>query len=106
MKVKLREIFIVKHLIDSLRCLEKLEMQGKGQNGLDKMCGAVCRHIGILHCIITNVLQPKKKNRASEKGGSLHTGSSITTHEHALRLVYKIYLSIYLIYLSLKVLYM
>jgi len=34
-----------------------------------------------------------QKNRASEKGGSLHTGGSITTHEHALRLVYKLYLS-------------
>jgi len=35
-----------------------------------------------------------QKNRASEKGGSLHTGGSITIHEHALRLVYKLYLSI------------
>ena len=60
MKVKLREIFTIKHLIDSLRCLEKLEMQGKGQNGLEKMCGAACKHIGILYCIVTNVLEPKK----------------------------------------------
>ncbi|XP_020205872.1 uncharacterized protein LOC109791032 [Cajanus cajan] len=27
-----------------------------------------------------------QKNRASEKGGSLHTGGSITIHEHALRM--------------------
>jgi len=28
-----------------------------------------------------------QKNRASEKGGCLHTGGSITIHEHALRMV-------------------
>ncbi|WVY91601.1 hypothetical protein V8G54_037115 [Vigna mungo] len=28
-----------------------------------------------------------QKNRASEKGGALHTGGSITTHEHAIRMV-------------------
>ncbi|WVZ23086.1 hypothetical protein V8G54_001630 [Vigna mungo] len=27
-----------------------------------------------------------QKNRASEKGGALHTGGSITTHEHAIRM--------------------
>ncbi|XP_027915629.1 uncharacterized protein LOC114175069 [Vigna unguiculata] len=27
-----------------------------------------------------------QRNRASEKGGTLHTGGSITTHEHALRM--------------------
>jgi len=29
-----------------------------------------------------------KKNRASETAGALHTGGSITTHEHTLRMVY------------------
>jgi len=29
-----------------------------------------------------------KENRASEMGGALHTSGSITTHEHALRMVY------------------
>ena len=28
-----------------------------------------------------------KKNRLSEKGGCLHTGGSISVHEHAIRLV-------------------
>ena len=28
-----------------------------------------------------------KKNRAFETGGTLHTGGSITTYEHALRMV-------------------
>ena len=28
-----------------------------------------------------------KKNRLSEKGGSLHTGGSISVHDHAIRLV-------------------
>jgi len=29
-----------------------------------------------------------KKNRAFEMSGALHIGGSITTHEHALRMVY------------------
>jgi len=29
-----------------------------------------------------------KKNRAYEMGGALHTGGFITTHDHALRMVY------------------
>ena len=30
-----------------------------------------------------------QRNRGSEKGGSLHIGGSITTHEHAIRMVNK-----------------
>jgi len=29
-----------------------------------------------------------KKNRASKTGGALYIGGSITTHEHALRMIY------------------
>jgi len=30
----------------------------------------------------------RKKNRASEMGGALHIGGSITTHEHVLHMVH------------------
>ena len=33
-----------------------------------------------------------KKNRTSEKGGCLHTGGSISVHEHAIRLVCNLYI--------------
>lgn len=32
-----------------------------------------------------------QKNRASEKGGALHIGGSITVHEHAIRMVQNLY---------------
>jgi len=96
MKVKLREIFTIKHLIDSLRCLEKLEMQGKGHNGLEKMCGAACKHIGNLHCIVINVLQPKKIEHLKRVEAYTHVAPS----PH-MNMPFEWYInSIYLSYLS------
>ena len=31
-----------------------------------------------------------RSNRASEKGGAMHTGGSLSTHEHAIRMVTKL----------------
>ena len=39
-----------------------------------------------------------QRNRASEKGGALHTGGSIIVHEHAIRMVNFLYFSISFIY--------
>jgi len=41
-------IFTVKHLIDYLRCLERLGMQANDLTGLGMMCGIICWHIRIL----------------------------------------------------------
>ncbi|KOM43177.1 hypothetical protein LR48_Vigan05g078100 [Vigna angularis] len=39
-----------------------------------------------------------QRNKASEKGGTLHTGGSITIHEHAIRMVNIHYFSVSFIY--------
>jgi len=38
-----------------------------------------------------------QRNRASEKGGTLHRGGSITTHEHALCMVKTLILFIFIL---------
>ena len=86
MKLPLREISTIELPIVYLSCLEMLERLEKGQNGFLMMCGQGYQNIGILQVNGANVLQ-QKKNRASKTGETLHTGGSITTYEHALRMV-------------------
>jgi len=59
MKQKFIKIFTIKHLIDYLRCLERLGLQVNALTGLGMMCGIICWHIGILLHTATSVLQPK-----------------------------------------------
>ena len=42
MKQKFIKFFTIKHLIDYLRCLERLEMQVNGLTGLEMMFGIIC----------------------------------------------------------------
>jgi len=42
MKVKLWKNSTLKYVIEYLRCLKILELQDKGQNGLERMSGKDC----------------------------------------------------------------
>jgi len=58
---------------------------GDALTGLGMMSRISCWHIGILHPTAINVIT--QRNKASPKGRSLRTGGSITSHEHAIRMV-------------------
>jgi len=61
-------------------------MKIKSHIGLEIMFGTICYHIG-MHLSIVPSVHRQKKNWASEKGGYMHTGGSISLQDHAIRLV-------------------
>ncbi|KAG4997192.1 hypothetical protein JHK85_028631 [Glycine max] len=83
--MKYKKLLTRKLLIDFLRYLGMPEMKIKGHIGLEIVFGMISYHIG-MHLSITLSVHRPKKNRASEKGGCMHTVGSISLHDHAIRL--------------------
>ncbi|KAH1229168.1 hypothetical protein GmHk_10G028995 [Glycine max] len=84
-RMKYKKLLTRKLLIDFLRYLGMPEMKIKGHIGLEIVFGMISYHIG-MHLSITLSVHRPKKNRASEKGGCMHTVGSISLHDHAIRL--------------------
>ncbi|KAL5138309.1 hypothetical protein HKD37_10G028517 [Glycine soja] len=84
-RMKYKKLLTRKLLTDFLRYLGMPEMKIKGHIGLEIVFGMICYHIG-MHLSITLSVHRPKKNRASEKGGCMHTVGSISLHDHAIRL--------------------
>ena len=76
-RMKYKKLLTRKLLIDFLRYLGMPEMKIKGHIGLEIVFGMISYHIG-MHLSITLSVHRPKKNRASEKGGCMHTCGSIS----------------------------